>query len=168
MISLQTIGVLLIGLLPAVICSKITCINCRSQQMTDCKRSSSISCMSLSQMNTKHSHVLPLPSAAYEGCFILFRKYVSRKAPGKGRALLEGIGLAPETIKACYSSNPLDEEAAVQDGLHKWAEGHHGYHPTWRVLLDAMEYAGIGRQHCEGLREELDQKLIGVFVCVCV
>ena len=124
--------------------------------------------MSLSQMDTKHSHVLPLPSAAYEGCFILFRKYVSRKAPGKGRALLEGIGLAPETIKACYSSNPLDEEAAVQDGLHKWAEGRHGYHPTWRVLLDAMEYAGIGRQHCEGLREELDQKLIGVFVCVCV
>ena len=101
---------------------------------------------------------------------MLFRTYVSRKSAGKGRAVLEGIGLVPETIEACYSSHPWKEEHAVQDGLIKWAEGHHGYSPTWRVLLDAMEYAGVGQQHCQGLREELYQKLIGVCACmrVCV
>ena len=84
--------------------------------------------------------------------------------------MLEGIGLAPETIEACYGRHPLDEEHAVQDGLIKWAEGHHGYSPTWWVLLDAMEYAGVGQQHCQGLRNELYQKLIGVCACmrVCV
>ena len=123
--------------------------------------------MSHSQMGTKHSHGLSLPSAACEGYLILFRKYVSRTSAEKGRAVLEGIGLAPETIKACYSSHPLNEEEAVQAGLNKWAEGHHGYSPTWRVLLDAMVYAGVAQQHCQGLRKELDQKLIGMCV-LCV
>ena len=123
--------------------------------------------MSLSNGH-KHSHVLPLPSADCEGYLILFRKYVSRKSAGKGRAVLEGIGLAAETIQACYSGHPLNEEEAVQAGLNKWAEGHHGYSPTWRVLLNAMVFAGIGQQHCQGLREELYQMLIGMCVCVCV
>ena len=51
----------------------------------------------------------------------LFRKYVSRKAATKGRAVLEGVGLLTETIDACFSSHPLDEEGAVQAGLTRWS-----------------------------------------------
>ena len=119
-------------------------------------------------MDTKHSHVPPLPSAACEVYLMLFRTYVSRTSAGKGRAVLEGIGLAPETIEACYSSYPRNEEEAVQAGLIKWAEGHHGNSPTWRVLLDAMAYAGVGQQHCQGLSDELCQKLKSECLCVCV
>ena len=85
--------------------------------------------------------------------------YVSRKSAGKGRAVLEGLGLTSETIAACYNRHPLDEEEVVQYGLNKWAEGHHGYSPTWKVLIEAMAYAGIGQQHCKRLKEELSQKL---------
>ena len=124
--------------------------------------------MSLSEMDTKHSHVLPLSSVACEEYPILFRKHVSRTSPGKGQAVLEGVGLALETIEACYGSYPRNEEEAVQAGLTKWAQGHHGYSPTWRVLLDAMAYAGVAQHHCQELTERLYQKLIGVCVCVCV
>ena len=106
------------------------------------------------------------PSTACERYPILFRTYVSRLSAGKGRAVLEGVGLAPETIRACYIRHPLEEEEAVQDGLIKWAEGHHGYSRTWSVLLNAMEYAGVAQHHCRGLRDELYQKLIGKCVCV--
>ena len=82
--------------------------------------------------------------------------------------MLEGIGLAPETIEACYSSYPRNEEEAVQTGLIKWAKGCHGYSSTWMVLLDAMAYAGVGQQHCQGLREELCQKLKSECLCVSV
>ena len=124
--------------------------------------------MSLSQRDTKHSHVPLLPSAACEGYLMLFRTYVSRTSAGKGRAVLEGIGLAPEIIEACFSSYPRNEEEAVQAGLIKWAEGHHGYSFTWRVLLDAMVYAGVRQQHCQGLREKLCQKLKSECLCVSV
>ena len=79
--------------------------------------------------------------------------------------MLEKIGLAPETIEGCYGSYPRNEEEAVQDGLIKWAEGHHGSSPTWRMLLTAMEYAGVAQHHCQGLRDELYQKLTGKCVC---
>ena len=102
------------------------------------------------------------------GYLILFRTYVSRPSAGKGRAVLEGIGLAPETIRACYGRHPLEEEEAVQDGLIKWAEGHHGYNRTWSVVLNAMEYAGVAQHHCQGLRKELYQMLAGMCACVCV
>ena len=86
---------------------------------------------------------------------------MSRKSPGKGRAVLEGLGLDQATIEACYNNCPMNEEGAVQAGLTKWSEGYHGYSPTWKVLLDAMEYAQIGQQHCQGLKDELQQKLKG-------
>ena len=105
------------------------------------------------------THVLPLPSAACEGYLRLFRRYVSRTSAEKGRAVLEGVGLNSETIRACYGSYPRNEEEAVQEGLIKWAEGHHGDTPTWKLLLDAMAYADIAKQHCQGLREELYQIL---------
>ena len=72
------------------------------------------------------------------------------------------------TIRACYGRHPLEEEESVQDGLIKWAEGHHSYSPTWKTLLGAMEYAGVAQQHCQGLRNELYQKLIGGCLCLCV
>ena len=101
----------------------------------------------------------------YKGYAIFFRKYVSRKAAGKGRTKLEGLGLAPEMIEACFVNNPLNEEAAVQDGLNKWREGHHGHTPTWKVLIDAMSYAGVAVQHIEGMKTELCQQLMGTCFC---
>ena len=86
---------------------------------------------------------------------------MSRLSAGKGRAVLEGLGLASWAIKACYGEHPFKEEEAVQEGLIKWVDGHHGYSPTWRTLLDAMEYAHVAQHHCQELREELYQKLIG-------
>ena len=74
---------------------------------------------------------------------------------GKGRAVLEGVGLDPETVKACYGKHPFSEEEAVQEGLITWSEGHHGKTCTWKVLLGAMVHARIGEKHCTGLRKEL-------------
>ena len=81
---------------------------------------------------------------------------------GKGRAVLEYVGLAPETVNACYGKHPSSEEEAVQEGLIMWSGGHHGKTCTWKVLLGAMVHAGIGEQHCTGLRKELRQHSEGV------
>ena len=88
---------------------------------------------------------------------VLLRTYVSRKAAGRGKAVLEGVGLDSDTIKACFRSNPLDDEEAVQDGLIKWKDGQ-GRPPTWKVLLEAMEYAGVAQQHTDGLKMKLCPK----------
>ena len=85
----------------------------------------------------------------------LFRKYVSRKAATKGRAVLEGVGLLTETIDACFSSHPLDVEEAVQAGLTRWSGGQGHQPPTWGVLISAMEYANIAQQHIQDLKKEL-------------
>ena len=69
---------------------------------------------------------------------------MSRKAPGKGRALLEGLGLDRPQIDGCFSKHPLNEVEAVQDGLQRWIGDKD---PTWGDLLKAMEYASIGVQH---------------------
>ena len=103
---------------------------------------------------------------------------MSRKAAGKGRAVLEGVGLDSETIGACFSS--MNEEEAVQAGLIKWCGGLGNKRPSWRVLFAAMEYAQIAQQHIHDLKKE--SGLFGkqcmcdrcvcvcvcVFVCVCV
>ena len=94
-------------------------------------------------------------SADHPDHLILFRKYVSRKAATKGRAVLEGVGLLTETIDACFSSHPLDEEEAVQAGLTRWSGGQGRQPPTWVVLISAMEYANIAQQHIEDLKKEL-------------
>ena len=86
---------------------------------------------------------------------------MSRQSAGKGRAVLEGVGLTLETIEGCYGRHPLKEEEAVQDGLTIWSQGHDGFRPTWSTLIEAMEYARVAQQHCQGLREELYQVLIG-------
>ena len=87
-------------------------------------------------------------------CDMLLRKFVSRNAAGKGRAILEGVGLSSEAREMCYKDHPLNEEEAVQSGLIKWRDGN-GETPTWTVLLRAMEYAEIGVQHIRNLKEEL-------------
>ena len=103
-----------------------------------------------------HKHLLFSP-AAREGYAVLLRKHVSRNSAGKGRAVLEGVGLTPERIRMCYSNHPSNEEEAVQSGLTEWSEGHCN-NPTWRVLLGAMIYAGIGCQHSDSLKAELLNK----------
>ena len=101
-----------------------------------------------------------LSTAACERYAVLFRKYVSRNAFGRGRAILEWLGLTPEVIDQCYGTPGLDEEAAVQKGLHKWRETR-GDCCTWQVLVRAMLFAGIAQQHCTELVEELHQMMQG-------
>ena len=99
-------------------------------------------------------------------------QYVSRKAAGKGRAVLEGVGLDSETIAACYNSHPLNEEEAVQAGLTKWCGGRGKKPPTWQVVFAAMEYAQIAEQHVHNLKNESGlfgtQCVTGVCVHVCM
>ena len=80
---------------------------------------------------------------------------MSRNAPGKGRALLEGLKFNTEQIETCYGHHPQNEEEAIQDGLKTWIAGN----PIWRPLLDAMAFAKIGTQHCEALQEDLHRAL---------
>ena len=85
---------------------------------------------------------------------MLLRRYVSRNAAGKGRAVLEGVGLSSEAIEMCYTNWPHNEEETVQSGLLKWRAGE-GASPTWAVLLEAMDYAQIGVQQISTLEEEV-------------
>ena len=94
----------------------------------------------------------------------LFRQFVSRKAARIGRAILEKLGLPRETIDACYGRHPQDEEEAVQTGLQKWLDLG-GEHCTWKALVYAMQFAGIGVHHRKMLRQELSQKITGQTIC---
>ena len=87
---------------------------------------------------------------------MLFRKYVSRKAAAKGRAVLEALGLNTDTINECSTSHPLNEEEAVQEGLTKWCGGSNGFQPpTWGVLIEAIEFAELAQQDIDGLKATL-------------
>ena len=94
-------------------------------------------------------------SADHPDYRMLFRQHVSRPAAGKARALLEGVRLDEDTIAACSSAHPKNDEEIVQDGLIRWTGGKGRQPPTWGVLLDAMEYANIAQQHARHLREKL-------------
>ena len=94
-------------------------------------------------------------SADHPDHLMLFRIHVSRTAAGKGKAVLEGVGLHTDTIGPCFADHPQDTEAAVQAGLTKWIEGKGRQPPTWKVLLGAMQYAQIAQQHIQDLRTEL-------------
>ena len=98
--------------------------------------------------------------AGYKNYAVLFRKHVSRQGAGKGKAILECVGLTREQIQLCYQSNPRNEEEAIQDGLKKWQETQ-GDNCTWQDLLEAMTFAGISEQHCSQLVQELHQWLQG-------
>ena len=78
---------------------------------------------------------------------VLFRKNVSKKAAGKGRALLEVLLCDAAEVEKCFGDNPLNEEEAVQAGLIKWMGGKvDDQPPTWGVLLRAMDFAKIDVQ----------------------
>ena len=100
--------------------------------------------------------------ADYPNRMILFRTYASKQAGFGGRALLEGVGLAPEVIDNCFVENNRQEHA-IQAGLAKWAAGFSFKRSTWEVLIWAMEYAGIGIHHIEALKCELTQD--GMLFC---
>ena len=94
------------------------------------------------------------PGTGHQRCDMVLRMFVSRNAAGKGRAILEGVGLPGEIRDMCYTNNPSNEEEAIQAGLMKWKDGR-GSSATWMVLLEAMKYAGISVQHITRLKEEL-------------
>ena len=94
------------------------------------------------------------------GNLMLLRKYVSRRSAGKGKAILEGVGLESDAIEACFQSNPLKEEEAVQAGLIRWKDSQiQNFPPSWGVLIDAMDYAEIAQEHIDGLKVALRAKL---------
>lgn len=90
---------------------------------------------------------------------MLFRKYVSRIAAGKERAILEGVGLDYAAIDVCFASSLFNEEEALQAGLIRWRDGQGLQPPTWGVLITAMEYAGIAQ-------EDVDEALYGEYVYI--
>ena len=89
---------------------------------------------------------------------------MSRKAAGKVKSVLEAVELDPETIRACISGNPNNDEEAVQDGLIKWKEGQSTQPPTWAVLVETMEYARIDQDSIQGLKEKLLRGMLFVSV----
>ena len=100
---------------------------------------------------------------------------MSRKAAGKVNAVLEGVELDPETMRACINHANTDEEA-VQDGLIKWKEGQGKQPPTWAVLVEAMKYARIDQESIRDLKKELLRGMLFALVssvctdasgCVC-
>ena len=58
-------------------------------------------------------------SAEHRDHLMLCRKHVSKKAAGKGRALLEVLLCDAAEVEKCFGGNPLNEERAVQTGLVK-------------------------------------------------
>ena len=105
--------------------------------------------------NANESVKLP-QSADTDGYDLLLRTHVSRRAAGKGRAVLEGVGLDAPTIAACYTAHPLNEEETVQDGLTlQWCGGEGFQPPTREVLIEAVEYAEIAKQDIHSLKEGL-------------
>lgn len=77
---------------------------------------------------------------------------MSKKAIGKGKALLEALGLTSQ-IDQCYDGNPKEEEA-IQEGLKFWIGSED---PTWGDLLKAMETAEIAVQTLNNLKIRLCQ-----------
>lgn len=78
---------------------------------------------------------------------------MSKKSAGKGKALLESLGLPAEKIEEVFINNGTHEEA-VQNGLKEWIAG--GFSdPTWRTLLEAMKEAEIAIKHHDELKAEL-------------
>ena len=94
-------------------------------------------------------------SADRPGHLMLFRIHVSRKAAGKAKAVLEGLGLDITTIKACETTHPLNDEEIVQEGLTRWCGGKGTQPPTWNVLIEAMRYAEIAQQDIGELKQKL-------------
>lgn len=90
---------------------------------------------------------------------------MSKNSAGKGRAVLEYVGLDTPAINMVYENNPRNEEAAVQAGLLQWV----GSHCTiWEVIIEAMKHAGIAVQIIEKLMKELQKGTYALCVQACV
>ena len=96
-----------------------------------------------------------LLSADHPDYLMLFRVHVSRRAAGKGRAVLEGVGLDAPTIDTCFEDHSKTVEEAIQTGLIKWSDGQSCKPPTWEVLLGAIAYAEIAQQDIARLKTAL-------------
>ena len=95
--------------------------------------------------------VLSFVVAGDQKCDMMLRTFVSRVAAGKGRAVLEGLGLPEGMREMCFVNNPSNVEEAIQCGLLQWKNGH-GCSPTWDMLLRAMAYAEIPLQDVKELK----------------
>ena len=106
----------------------------------------------------KNVSVKSFPSNAdHPRHLMLLRKYISRRAAGKGRAVLEGVGLDAPTIAACFTAHPMNEEGVVQEGLTRWCGGSKGFQPpTWGVLVEAIEFAELAQQDIDSLKSALN------------
>ena len=70
--------------------------------------------------------------------------------------LLGELGLDQETIRACIHNHFHEQEEAVQDGLIRWKEGQGKKQPpAWKVLVEAMDFAGIDQSNIRDLKKEL-------------
>ena len=96
-----------------------------------------------------------LHSADHPDYLMFFRVHVSRRAAGKGRAVLEGVGLDAPTIDTCFEDHSKTVEEAIQTGLIKWSDGQSCKPPTWEVLLGAIAYAEIAQQDIARLKTAL-------------
>ena len=65
------------------------------------------------------------------------------------------MGLDTDTIDACFSAHPLNDEDIVQEGLNQWCNDRGTQLPTWGVLIDAMKYSGIEKWCVQVLQEKL-------------
>ena len=106
----------------------------------------------------KNVSVKSFPSNAdHPRHLMLLRKCISRRAAGKGRAVLEGVGLDAPTIAVCFTAHPMNEEEAVQEGLTKWCGGSKGFQPpTWGVLIEAIEFVELAQQDIDRLKSALN------------
>ena len=53
------------------------------------------------------------------------------------------LGIPYKRITEKKQNNPLNNKEAFFQCLMDWADGNTGKEPTWRVLLDALEEAGL-------------------------
>ena len=122
-----------------------------------------MSCLAMSPSKNVLEESLAF-AAVHPDYMILLRTYVSRPAVGKGRAVLEGVGLDSSEIEECFTKHLLNEEEAVQAGLTKWSRGHGRLPNTWVVLLAAMEYATIAHAHVHHLKDALARGMLFTLV----
>ena len=126
-------------------------------------------CIYLCRMSVKHLSF----SAEHPGYLILFRMHVSRKVADDWEALLDGVGLEMPTIKTCSENHSGEVESTVQAGLTKWCDGQSQQPPTWQVLLEAMDHAGIDPKNIDQLKKDLLKPPLtfieGTYIhCICI
>ena len=123
------------------------------------------------QWQSDRALTLPVAVVDHKEHLVLLRTYVSRQACGKGRALLEALGLTRAQIAGCYYIQPQEEEDSVQKGLQTWID--RNINATWRDVLDAMETAEIAIQPRDKLKKKLyssagDCTWFAIIACMCV